>query len=72
MLFAFRIAQLEAMSQDLAFVEERLVRAMAGPQVDQSLGNTLDRLRELRGLVAGIKAKHKVRPCRTRARTTST
>lgn len=60
---AFLHAQLDTMSQDLAFVEERLIRAMGRPQVDQSLAQTLNRLRELREMVAVIQAKHAVRSC---------
>ncbi|KAL8425696.1 hypothetical protein Efla_003074 [Eimeria flavescens] len=55
---AFHGNRLDTISQDLAFVEERLVRAMKRPDVDHSLGTTLDRLRELRGMVAVIQAKH--------------
>lgn len=52
------------MSQDLAFVEQQLIRAMAEPQMDQSLSHTLGRLRELRGVVASILARHTVSsPC---------
>ncbi|CDI82607.1 hypothetical protein, conserved [Eimeria acervulina] len=50
--------QLHTMSQDLAFVEQQLIRAMAEPQMDQSLSHTLGRLRELRGVVASILARH--------------
>ncbi|CDJ40261.1 hypothetical protein, conserved [Eimeria tenella] len=49
---------LHTMSQDLAFVEERLVRALQKPQMDHSLTQTLDRLRALREMVAAIQAKH--------------
>ncbi|CDJ63988.1 hypothetical protein, conserved [Eimeria necatrix] len=50
--------RLHTMSQDLAFVEERLVRALQKPQMDHSLTQTLDRLRALREMVAAIQAKH--------------
>lgn len=46
------------MCDDLALVEERLVRAMQEPRVNQALVHTLQRLRLLRGMVAGIKATH--------------
>lgn len=50
--------RIDTLFQDLAFVEERLTRAMAEPHVDKSLVQSLDRLRKLRGMVAGIQAKH--------------
>lgn len=52
--------QLDAMSRDLEFVEERLLREMAHHEEDASLAITLDRLRALRATVAAIQAKHKV------------
>ncbi|KAL8451559.1 hypothetical protein Emed_002008 [Eimeria media] len=51
-------SRFDTISADLAFVEERLVRFMAEPHLDTSLGPTLDRLRELREMVAAIQAKH--------------
>ncbi|KAL8273880.1 hypothetical protein Esti_002203 [Eimeria stiedai] len=56
--FRQKTNKLDTISADLAFVEERLVRAMADPHLDTSLGPTLDRLRELREMVAAIQAKH--------------
>ncbi|OEH76841.1 hypothetical protein cyc_02076 [Cyclospora cayetanensis] len=50
--------RLYMMSQDLAFVEQRLIRAMAESQWDQSLTHALNKLRELREMVAAIQAMH--------------